>query len=267
MRRSGYQRHIGLLLSLGGLITLVILALGIGPALANEYGNPDYLGIVKASPPQGFPVSPAWIDLSNGPAHLTFSVQASNLTSTDQSTPIMLSLHRILTFQGQDVSNGQPGQPGISFPPGNVNMVTESLYGARQTTNLNVPASGQGTVTYPVTISDCGYYQIDFSTPTTPYTYLAVGFTRALGCAGVSTTTTLGPTTTLSVVATSIPATTSTTGGSQVLGTVVSTTTPGSTLPVTGSDSRVLVGMAGICLLVGGACMAASAGRTRSRRA
>ncbi len=249
------------------MITLVVLCLGIGPASANEYGNPDFLGIVKASPPQGFPVSPAWIDLSSGPAHLTFSVQAANLTTSDQSTPIMLSLHHILTFRGQDVSDGQPGQPGISFPPGNVNLVTESLYGTRQTATLSVPASGQGTVSYPVVISDCGYYEIDFSTPQTPYTYIAVGFTRALGCTSVSTTTSLPATTTTASVlpstTVSVPGTTSTTGGSQVLATIVSTTAPsGGLLPVTGSNSALVIGLAGVFLLLGGAFLALSAGRT-----
>ena len=241
------------------MLTLVMLSLGVGTAAANEYGNPDFLGIVKASPPQGFPVSPAFIDLTSGPAHLTFSAQAANLTSSDQSTPIMLSLHRILTFKGQDVSDGQPGQPGISFPAGNVNLVTEALYGPRQTTDLNVPASGQGTVTYPVVISDCGYYEIDFSTPTTPYTYLAVGFTRALGCTSVTTTTPSSTTTTAAV----LPSTTSTTG-SQVLGTVVTTTTaPVAVLPVTGSDARPLVTAAAICFILGGAFMALAAGRPK----
>jgi hypothetical protein len=255
---------------LAGAITLAMLAFGAGPASANEYGNPDFLGIVKASPPQGFPVSPAFIDLTSGPAALTFSVQATNLTSSDQSTPIEFSLHHILTFQGQDVSDGQPGQPGISFPAGNVNLVTEELSGSRQTALLKVPANGQGTVSYPVVMSSCGYFEIDFSTPHTPYTYLAVGFTRALGCTSSVTTTTLRSTTTttasvLASTTTSAPATTSTTAGSQVLATEVSTTSAGRLLPVTGSDSRVLVGMAGLLLLVGGACMVAANRRPRRR--
>jgi hypothetical protein len=242
------------------MITLVVLALDIGPASANEYGNPDYLGIVKADPPQGFPVSPAFLDLGKGPVSVTFSVQATNLTSSDQSTPIGFSLHHILTFKGQDVSDGQPGQPGISFPPGNVALVTEELYGARQTAPLNVPASGQGTVSFTQAISDCGYYEIDFSTPQPPYTYLAVGFTRALGCNSVATTTTLPGTTTttasvLASTTTSVPATTT---SLQVLATQVSTP-PAGQLPVTGSDSAVLVGMAGLLLLVGGALTAATA--------
>jgi hypothetical protein len=243
------------------MIVLVILSLGVGPASANEYGNPNYLGIVKAEPPQGFPVSPAFVDVTNGSASITFSVQATNLTSTDQSTPIQLSLHHILTFRGQDVSDGQPGQPGISFPAGNVNLVTEALYGARPTSNLNVPASGQGTVSFTESIAACGYYEIDFSTPQAPYTYLAVGFTRILGCNSVATTTTLPGTTTTSVLSsttTSAPATTSTTGGLQVLATQVSAP-PAGQLPVTGSDPSALVGLGGLCLLIGGAVTAAAA--------
>jgi hypothetical protein len=257
------------LVSLVGGITLVMLALGAGTASANEWGNPNFLGILKASPPQGFPVSPAWIDLTNGPATLNFSVTATNLTASDQSTPIMLSLHHILTYKGEDVSDGQPGQPGISFPPGDVNIVTEALYGPRQIADLNVPASGQGTVSYSRTISDCGYYEVDFSTPQTPYTYLAVGFTRALGCNSVQTTTTLpGTTTTTAPVLPSTTvaggATTSTTANVQVLATTVSTP-PAGQLPVTGSDPSLLVGTAGVCLLVGGALTAAGARRPRRR--
>ena len=73
-----------------------------------------------------------------GSAPISFSVQASNLTPSDQSTSIEFSLHKILTFRGQDVSDGQPGQPGISFPPGNVAQVTEALYGARLTAPLKL---------------------------------------------------------------------------------------------------------------------------------
>lgn len=250
------------MVSLAGLITLIVLSLGVGTASANEYGNPDYLGIVKASPPGGFPVSPAFLDLSAGPAAVTFSVQAANLTSSDQSTPIMLSLHKILTFRGQDVSDGQPGQPGISFPPGNVNEVTEALYGARLTAPLVVPANGEGTVSFTEDIAACGYYEIDFSSPHTPYTYLAVGFTRTLGCNSVTTTTAMPTTTTTPMQV--LPATTSP-PVVQVLGTQVLPVAPAAQLPVTGADTTVLLRVAGFCLLLGGAIIAAAAqGQRRS---
>ena len=155
MKTRANHRHAGLLVSVIGMITLVALAIGSGSASAVEYGNPDYLGIVKASPPTGFPVSPAYMDLSSGPASITFSVQASNLTTKDQATPIGFSLHHILTFRGQDVSDGQPGQPGISFPPGNVKLVTEALYGPRQTATLSVPGGGSVSAAGGSTGSSC----------------------------------------------------------------------------------------------------------------
>ena len=223
----------------------MLLSLGVGPASANEYGNPDYLGIVKASPPQGFPVSPAFLDLSTGPASVNFSVPATNLTTSDQATPIELSLHRILTFRGQDVSDGQPGQPGISFPPG---------------MSMSSPRSCTALVRLPPSTSrqaagDCvphgGHLRLRLlrdrlQHATHPVHLPGSWLHREPLAAARSRTTTLPGMTT-----TTLSGTTSTTGGSQVLATVVSTT-PSGQLPVTGTDSSVLVGVAALLLLVGG---------------
>src|SRR5579864_4949804 len=55
------------LIGLGAVMTVAALVVGTVAVGAVEYGNPDYLGILKAQPPTGFPVSPAALDLSKGP--------------------------------------------------------------------------------------------------------------------------------------------------------------------------------------------------------
>jgi hypothetical protein len=169
----------------GALVTLSALVLTPTAANATEYGNHNYLGILSAQPPTGFPVSPAALDLSSGPATITVGTAVTNLTNTTQVVPMDFSVHRILTYQGQDVSDGQPGQPGLTFPPGSAALTTQVLYGTKQTGTFTVPASGSGTISFTTTISACGYYQIDFnhwSATLKKMVLLASGFTRALGC-------------------------------------------------------------------------------------
>jgi len=169
----------------GTLVTFAALTLTTNVAGATEFGNHNYLGILRANPPSGFPVSPTALDLSSGAATITVNVAITNLTSTTQSVPMDFSVHRILTYQGQSVSDGQPGQPGLTFPTGSAALTTQMLYGAKQTGTFTVTASGQATISFTTTIADCGYYQIDFNhwNATLKKTVLlASGFTRALGC-------------------------------------------------------------------------------------
>ncbi len=169
----------------GTLVTLSALTLTTtSVANATEFGNHNYLGILSATPPTGFPVSPNALDLSGGPVTITVSVAVTNLTSSTQVVPMDFSVHHILTYQGQNVSDGQPGQPGLTFPPGSAALTTQVLYGTKQTGTFSIPTSG-GTISFSATFSDCGYYQIDFNhwNATLKKTVLlASGFTRALGC-------------------------------------------------------------------------------------
>jgi hypothetical protein len=169
----------------GVAVTLTALTLSTSVAGATEFGNHNYLGILSAQPPTGFPVSPNSFDLSSGPVSFTVSVAVTNLTATTQVVPMDFSIHHILTYQGQDVSDGQPGQPGLTFPTGSAALTTQALYGLKQTGTFTVPASGQGTISFAATISNCGYYQIDinhWNATLQKTVLLASGFTRALGC-------------------------------------------------------------------------------------
>jgi hypothetical protein len=127
-------------------------------------------------------VSPAFTDISGGPVTLTISVAVQNLTGSTVDVPMELGVHHILTYQGVDVRDGQPGQPGISFPTGAAKDTTQALYGTQRTGTFTIPAAG-GTISFDVTFSSCGYFQIDFHNRTKQgNTILASGFTRVLGC-------------------------------------------------------------------------------------
>jgi LPXTG-motif cell wall-anchored protein len=247
--------HGAVLTAAGVLLAAAGLTLGGTPAGAVEYGNPAFLGRLSAQAPTGFPVSPAWIDLGHGPVNVTVGVSVANLTDGAQSVPVQFSVHRIMSFQGQNISDGQPGQPGLNFPAGTAQQTVQVLYGSRQNKTFAVPAGQKGrtTLSFSATISTCGYYQIDFSTPKPPYVYLASGFTRALGCEPSSTTTTsttVMPTTVTTIVPTTVttarpaPPTTS----ARVL--ALTSTAPVAQLPLTGS-SPILFVLAGLLVAAG----------------
>lgn len=167
------------------IVAMAGMALGTGPASAFEHANPDYLGILSAQPASGYPVSPAFTDISGGPVTLTISVAVHNLTNQDQDVPMDFSVHHVLTYQGVDISDGQPGQPGISFPKGAASQTTQVAYGPRQTNTFSIPAASDGSISFQATFSTCGYFQIDFNrTDQTNHkkVWLASGFTRVLGC-------------------------------------------------------------------------------------
>src|SRR5579871_1868450 len=71
----------------GAILAGAILALTATGAGAVEWANPSFLGLLKAAPPAGFPVSPAALDLSHGPATIQVSVTVTNLTRKQHSTP------------------------------------------------------------------------------------------------------------------------------------------------------------------------------------
>lgn len=172
-------------MGVGAAVTVSILTVTTTVAAATEFGNHNYLGILSAKTPTGFPVSPSALDLSTGPASITVSVSVTNLTTATQVVPMDFSVHHVLTYQGQNVSDGQPGRPGLTFPTGAASLTTQTLYGTKQTGTFTIPASATATISFTATISDCGYYQIDFNhwnAPLKKTVLLASGFTRALGC-------------------------------------------------------------------------------------
>ena len=84
---------------------LMILALVPLTALAGE-GNGNYLGILSSTAPSGYIPSPSSYTT---PATLSFQFDVTNLTNEQQSMTLGLSVDHIITYNGQDVSDGQPG--------------------------------------------------------------------------------------------------------------------------------------------------------------
>lgn len=178
-RKAAAARFCGVL----AVSTAAAVGLVAGPAGAVEFGNSSFLGVLSAQPPTGYPVSPGAFDLSRGPVTTTVSVAVTNLTSSPQTVSMRFAVNHILTYQGVDISDGQPGQAGISFPRGAAPQTTQTSYTPVKTGTFTVPASGRGVISFPMTIAHCGYYQVDFNTFTaTGKALLAGGFTRALNC-------------------------------------------------------------------------------------
>jgi hypothetical protein len=179
MSLSTARRLLALVLGALAMVTTFAAA-----ASATEFGNGNWNGILSASPPTGFPVSPAAFDLSSGPANFTLGVPVHNLTGTQQQVSLVLIIHHIITFNGTNISDGQPGQPGISFPNGTAGMTTQTEY-SRVPGTFTIGPNASTTFNFPATIADCGYYQLDVKNAaagSNGVPALAVGFTRALGC-------------------------------------------------------------------------------------
>ena len=78
-------------------------------------GNPSFEGIISAASPTGFMSSPNAYDTSGGSVTVDFDVATTNLTTQTHTIALNFSAHHILTYNGVNVSDGQPGQPGITF--------------------------------------------------------------------------------------------------------------------------------------------------------
>ena len=111
---SGFPlKRVGGLSALAGTAVLGLSVLASQGVVA--HGNPDFEGIISAADPTGFMSSPDAYDVSGGPVTVDFNVATTNLTNQSQSIALNFSAHHILTYNGADVSDGQPGQPGITF--------------------------------------------------------------------------------------------------------------------------------------------------------
>ena len=107
-----------LLRGAGGLAAAIgaaSIAFGAFATSAAAGGNPNFEGILSAAAPTGFMSSPLAYDVSGGPVTVDFDVVVTNLTAVTQSVGLNFSADHILTYNGVDVSDGQPGQPGITF--------------------------------------------------------------------------------------------------------------------------------------------------------
>ncbi len=195
-----------LLRGAGGLAAAIgaaSIAFGAFATSAAAGGNPNFEGILSAAAPTGFMSSPLAYDVSGGPVTVDFDVAVTNLTAVTQLVGLNFSADHILTYNGVDVADGQPGQPGITFT------------GPSGTTQVAMPGTQSLTTTWcgdqvvnlalQYNLDSCGYYQLDIWAPVSggsdssgqrDRATLASGFIRVLGCGGGSGSPTPSPTTT-----------------------------------------------------------------------
>jgi hypothetical protein len=211
MRGGISMKRAGGLSALAGVATLGIAVFASQPAIAG--GNPHFEGIISAAPPTGFMSSPSAYDISGGPATVNLNDVSTNLTKVTQTIGLNFSAHHILTYNGINVANGQPGQAGITFdgPAGTTQVL---MPGTQSFTETWAP-NGTQTISLSYIFNTCGYFQIDvwapFGTGEDNRATLASGFIRVLGCeSGPTPTPTLTPTPTPTPTATPTPTPTAT---------------------------------------------------------
>ena len=184
-------KRAGGLAGLAGTLTLVGAL--VTSQAADAAGNPNFEGIVSAAPPTGFVSSPATYNLSNGSVTVDFNVVARNLTQSTQKVGLHFSADHILTYNGENVADGQPGQAGIAFsgPEGTTQaidrrgaVVHRDLGRKRDRDHLAqlhvrrvrlLPAGPLGSM--------------EGQRGSRTHATLASGFVRVLGCTGDSTPT------------------------------------------------------------------------------
>jgi LPXTG-motif cell wall-anchored protein len=191
-QRTGFAfKRAGGLACLAGSLILVGAVLTPQPAAAA--GNPHFEAILSAEPPTGFMSSPTAYDISGGPVTVNFVVVASNLTDQAHTVALHFSADHILTDNGANVADGQPGQPGIAFsgPQG----TTQAVIAGTQSFTRTWDANGTETLALAYTFDSCGYFQLDVWAPwkggegSRNRATLASGFVRILGCDAASTPT------------------------------------------------------------------------------
>jgi hypothetical protein len=160
---------------------------GVGAALvasgvtALAGGNPNYLGILNGANPTGYQVSPNAYNISGGPVTVTIHQSVTNLTAMAQTVTLNMGVHHILTLNGVNISDGQPGQPGITWTSALVHETTQTLVGRTAPQTITVPVGSTPTVmTWSWTFDSCGYFQFDIGKSPPPV--LGAGFIRVLGC-------------------------------------------------------------------------------------
>lgn len=191
MDRKGVMlKRLGGLCGLAGTVTIGAALLTSQAVMAA--GNPDFEGIVSAAAPTGFMSSPASYDISGGPVMINFDVATKNLTSQAHTVALNFSAHHILTYNGTNVADGQPGQPGITFngPTG----TTQALIPGTQAFSETWAPNASQTISLTYAFDTCGYFQLDVwapwkGVPGRDRATLASGFIRVLGCTAAPTPT------------------------------------------------------------------------------
>jgi hypothetical protein len=249
--RGGFSlRRAGGVCVIAGTLTVGVALFASQAAMAG--GNPHFEGIISAAPPTGFMSSPNAYDISGGPVTVNFDDVATNLTNEPQTIALNFSAHHILTYNGVDVSDGQPGQPGITFtgPTG----TTQALMPGTQSFSETWAQNGTNTISLTYVFNACGYYQLDvwapFGTGEDNRATLASGFIRVLGCQ-TGPTPTPTPTATPSATATASPSPSGGVGGATATPTPSSGVQGITSTPSTGAGSGWLT--IGALLVIAGA--------------
>jgi hypothetical protein len=146
-----------------------------------------FLGILQAGKPASppFVVSPNFMTIGPSGAKIIFTISVKNLTTSPQTVTLNFNVHHVLTYYGLNVADGQPGQPGITFKPGDAPNTTQQLVGTPQVVTMTFPVVGSTTLTFEQTVNICGYFQVDVGQHkglNKPAANLSASFTRVLGC-------------------------------------------------------------------------------------
>jgi hypothetical protein len=163
------------------LAALIVASLTV---LAGE-GNPNYLGIISSTAPSGYKPSPTWYDLSKGENTLTFQFDVTNLTNQQQTMNLSLSVDHIITYRGQDVSDGQPGVINGAVLDGHDAPSTQVQDTHPTITTLSIAAHATQTMHMSRTLAagQCGYFQVDVAKAGLESQKGLIGFAiRVLGC-------------------------------------------------------------------------------------
>jgi hypothetical protein len=166
------------------LATLIVVSFTV---LAGE-GNPTYLGILSSTAPSGYKHSPAWYDLSKGENTFMFEFDVTNLTNEQQTMTLSLGVNHIITYRGQDVSDGQPGVINGVVIDGQDAPTTQVQDAHPTFTTLVIAAHATQTIHMSRTLAagQCGYFQFDVAKAgLESQKGLIGGAIRVLGCTTV----------------------------------------------------------------------------------
>jgi hypothetical protein len=208
---------------------LVVVVAVIGAIVAvTPAGASVFLGILSGSKPASppFVVSPNFITIGATGATIVDTITVTNLTTSPQTVTLTFGVHHVLTYYGLNVMDGQPGQPGITFKPGDYLHTKQQVIGTPQveTFTFPIPSEGPTTISFQQTVDICGYFQVDVGqqkTATQPQANLSAGFTRVLGCHTLALPTlTTAPNPRSAIVGTTLNDTANLAGGSSPTGTI-----------------------------------------------
>jgi hypothetical protein len=166
---------------IGGALgsALAIFVASSMTVLAGE-GNPNYLGILSSSAPTGYTPSPSSYSVRST---LTFQFSVTNLTAETQSMSLQLTVNHIITYRGQDVSDGQPGVANGAVVDGHDAPSTQTQDPNPTFTAFSIAPNATQTVHASRSLGQCGYFQVDVAKAGLTSQKGLIGLAiRVLGC-------------------------------------------------------------------------------------